>query len=77
MVVRRGVVLALIGISIGLIGALLLTGMLTRLLYGISARDPLTFITIPLFLAMVALVASLIPAARATRVDPIVAMRAE
>jgi putative ABC transport system permease protein len=77
MVVRRGVILAAAGIAIGLIGALLLTGMLTRLLYGVSARDPLTFVTIPAFLALVALVASLIPAARASRVDPIVAMRAE
>lgn len=77
MVVRRGVVLALVGMIIGIIGALMLTGMLTRLLYGVSPRDPLTFVTIPLFLGLVALLASLIPAARASRVDPIVAMRAE
>jgi putative ABC transport system permease protein len=77
LVMRRGVVLAAAGISLGLAGALVLTGMLTRLLYGVSPRDPLTFVVIPLFLALVALLASLIPAARASRVDPIVAMRAE
>ena len=77
MVIRRGVLLALVGMGVGLIGALGLTGMLTRLLYGVSPRDPVTFVTIPLFLGLVALVASMIPAARASRVDPIVAMRAE
>ena len=77
MVVRRGLMLALSGITMGMVVSLLLAGVLSKLLYGISTRDPLTFILVPVALASVALVASLVPARRATRVDPIVAMRAE
>jgi putative ABC transport system permease protein len=76
MVVRQGVVLTAVGIGIGIAASLLLTRLLANLLYGVSARDPLTFIAVAALLAIVSLTASLIPARRASRVDPLVALRA-
>ena len=77
LVLRRGAALVLVGITIGLAGALALTRFLSNLLYGVTVRDPLTFVTVSLILAAVALLANYIPARRATKVDPMVALRHE
>ena len=77
MVVRRGITLAALGVSIGLVGSFAVTGVLRGFLYGVSATDPLSFIGIPLVLSLVAFLASWIPARRATRVDPMLALRYE
>jgi putative ABC transport system permease protein len=72
---RPGFMLAAVGTIIGVIVAFPAARLLSALLYGVSARDPITFIAVPLVLAIVASVACLAPARRATRVDPIVALR--
>ena len=77
MVVRQGVVLALAGAIIGLIGSLLSTRMMVSFLYGVQPRDPLTIAVVWIVLTSVALLACYIPARRATRVDPMVALRYE
>jgi putative ABC transport system permease protein len=69
--------LVLIGLAIGLAGALALTRLMKSLLFGVSASDPLTFGSIALLLALVALLACWVPGRRATRVNPIVALRQE
>jgi putative ABC transport system permease protein len=77
LVVRQGMILALIGLCIGLIGALSLSRVMRSMLHGVSPTDPLTFTGVSIVLLGVALLACLIPARRATRVDPIVALRNE
>ena len=76
-VVGGGLRLALLGVGIGLVAALALTRLLQSFLFGISAYDPLTFIAVSLALTTVAVAASYFPARRATRVDPMVALRHE
>ena len=77
MVVSEGARLMAVGIGAGLVAAFLLSRLLGNLVFGISTTDPLTFIGVPLVLAVVALVANLIPARRATRLDPAKTLRAE
>ena len=75
MIVGQGLVLALTGIAIGLIVSFALTRLMKGLLFGISATDPITFAAISLLLVLIGLLASWIPARRATKVDPLVALR--
>ncbi len=74
MVVRQGMTLAIIGISVGLAGALGLTRIIASLLFGVNATDPITFVAISLLLAFVALFACYLPARRAAKLDPMKAL---
>ena len=77
MILRRGFELTVAGSVLGLIGAVLLTRVMETLLFGVSARDVATFSVVPLVLLATAMMASYVPALRATRVDPVVALRDE
>ena len=75
MVLVEGLVIAGLGLAIGLTAALILSRYMSSLLFGIGTRDPITFMVLPLALLAIAVIATLIPAARAARVNPIVALR--
>jgi len=77
MVMKQALTLAAAGVAIGLVGALGLTRLMSSLLFGVSPVDPLTFGSVALGLSAVAMVASYVPARRASRVDPVVALRSE
>jgi putative ABC transport system permease protein len=75
LVLRQSLVLIGIGLGGGVAGALVMTRVMSSQLYGITARDPMTYIGVTVILTVVALLASYVPAARATKVDPITALR--
>jgi ABC-type antimicrobial peptide transport system permease subunit len=75
LVLRQGVLLALGGLGIGVLAALGLARLLTRLLFGVGSFDPLTYAAVPLVLGAMALLATWLPARRAMRTDPLVAIR--
>jgi putative ABC transport system permease protein len=77
LILSHGVKLTVIGVAIGLVGAYVVTRALSSLLYGVSATDPTIFVLVSLLLILVALLASYAPARRATKVDPLVALRHE
>jgi putative ABC transport system permease protein len=75
LVVGQGVVLIGGGLALGLVGAVGVSQLLSTLLFGISSRDPITFVAVPVALGLMALLASYVPAFRATRIDPVQALR--
>ena len=77
MILRQGLELAIAGAAVGLVGALIVSHLMAGLLYGVRPTDPVTFVGVTLVLTAVALAASYIPAMRAMRVDPLVALRDE
>jgi len=77
MILRQGLLLTVLGIGAGVAGTYALTGLLGSLLFGVKANDPLTFIAVSVVMGVVAMSACMVPAWRATRVDPMVALRYE
>ena len=77
LVVKQGMTLALTGVAIGLIAALVFGRLVSGLLFGVKSTDPLTFTLVAVLLTIVALIASYIPARRATRIDPMISLRSE
>jgi predicted permease len=77
MVIRQGMALVLVGAAAGLAGALLLSRLMSSLLYGVGSNDPATFVVVTAVLIVVALAANYVPARRATKIDPMAALRSE
>jgi ABC-type antimicrobial peptide transport system permease subunit len=77
LILGRGAQMAVIGVAVGIVGSLALTRLMANLLFGVSAYDPLTFFAVAGLLVLVALAACYIPARRAMKVDPLVALRYE
>ena len=77
LIVRQGLFVAVFGVAIGVVSALALTPFMRSLLFGVEATDPVTFTLIAGLLTLIALIASYVPARRATRIDPVVALRSE
>jgi putative ABC transport system permease protein len=77
LAMRHGLTPAFVGVVLGVIGALVATQLAASMLHGVAPRDPLTFVSVVALLVLVAIGASWLPARRATRVDPIVALRAD
>jgi putative ABC transport system permease protein len=77
MIVGQAMKLTLIGIALGMLGAFALTRLMSSLLFDVSTTDPITFVAVALLLLLVAILAAWIPARRATRVDPMIALRSE
>jgi ABC-type antimicrobial peptide transport system permease subunit len=77
MILKGGMLMAGAGLVLGLLGALVLTRLITTLLFGVGARDPMTMAGVGAILAIVALLASYVPARRAAKVDPMICLRYE
>jgi putative ABC transport system permease protein len=77
LILRQGIRLAAAGITVGLVGAFALTGTLRSMLYEVEAVDPMTFVGVSVILILAMLVACFVPARRATKVDPLIALRGE
>ena len=77
LVLRQGLAAVLLGVAIGFAGALASTRLLAGMVYGISTTDPMTFVVVSTILALISALAMVLPARRASRVDPLVALRYE